>query len=122
MSVECGVIAGFFFLMAIIFIRSKHKEWAWATLPMILVPLVDFVLETVVVSMLKFNVNVFGGVVAMIIAVAVAAAWIGVVSQNLKSKKTSITYIGISNAFNVALTAIIVGSMLEKSGVLSPLI
>lgn len=89
---------------------------------MILVPLVDFVLETVVVSMLKFNVNVFGGVVAMIIAVAVAAAWIGVVSQNLKSKKTSITYIGISNAFNVALTAIIVGSMLEKSGVLSPLI
>lgn len=108
--------------MAVIFIRSKHKEWAWATLPMILVPLVDFMLETVVVSMLKFNVNVFGGVVAMIIAVAVAAAWIGVVSQNLKSKKTSITYIGISNAFNVALTAIIVGSMLEKSGVLSPLI
>lgn len=122
MSVECGVIAGFFVLMAVIFIRSKHKEWAWATLPMILVPLVDFMLETVVVSMLKFNVNVFGGVVAMIIAVAVAAAWIGVVSQNLKSKKTSITYIGISNAFNVALTAIIVGSMLEKSGVLSPLI
>ncbi len=108
--------------MAIIFIRSKHKEWAWATLPMILVPLVDFVLEAVVMSMLKINVNVFGGILAMIIAVAVAAAWIGIVSQNLKSRKTSLTYVGISNAFNVALTAIIVDTMLEKSGVLSSFI
>ncbi len=122
MAVECAVIAGFFFLMAIIFIRSKHKEWAWATLPMILVPLTDFVLETIVISMMKVNVNVFAGILAMIIAVAVAAAWIGVVSQDLQSKKTSLTYVGISNAFNVALTAIIVDSMLQKSGVLSSFI
>ncbi len=104
--------------MAIIFIRSKHKEWAWATLPMTLVPLTDFILEIVVISSMHVNVNVFAGVLTIIIAVAVSAAWIGVVSQILKSKKTSLTYVGISNAFNVVLSAIIVNAMLEKSGVM----
>ncbi len=118
MAVECAVVAGFFVLMAIIFIRSKHKEWAWATLPMTLVPLTDFILEIVVISSMHVNVNVFAGVLTIIIAVAVSAAWIGVVSQILKSKKTSLTYVGISNAFNVVLSAIIVNAMLEKSGVM----
>ncbi len=119
MAVECAVVAGFFVLMAIIFIRSKHKEWAWATLPMTLVPLTDFILEAVVISSMNVNVNVFAGVLTIIIAVAVSAAWIGVASQILKSKKTSLTYVGISNAFNVVLSAIIVNAMLEKSGVLN---
>lgn len=104
--------------MSIIFIRSKHKEWALATLPMTLVPLTDFVLEFVVISSMHVNVNVYAGVLTIIIAVAISAAWIGVTSQILKSKKTSLTYVGISNAFNVVLSAIIVNAMLEKSGVM----
>ncbi len=119
MAIECAVITGFFILMSIIFIRSKHKEWALATLPMTLVPLTDFILEAVVISSMNVNVNVFAGVLTIIIAVAVSAAWIGVASQILKSKKTSLTYVGISNAFNVVLSAIIVNAMLEKSGVLN---
>lgn len=118
MAIECAVITGFFILMSIIFLRSRHKEWALATLPMTLVPLTDFVLEIVVISSMHVNVNVYAGVLAIIIAVAISAAWIGVTSQILKSKKTSLTYVGISNAFNVVLAAIIVNAMLKKSGVI----
>ncbi|MGN0683603.1 MAG: hypothetical protein ACI4JY_08000 [Oscillospiraceae bacterium] len=117
MTIECAVIAGFFVLMAVIFFRTHHKEWALATFPMILVPLTDCVLEFLVMSTFHVNVNVFAGVLTMIIAVAIAAAWIGVASQVLKNKKTSLTYVSISNFFNVALTAIIVEKMLEKSSV-----
>lgn len=117
MIIECAVIAGFFVLMAVIFFRTRHKEWALATFPMILVPLTDCVLEFLVMSTFHVNVNVFAGVLTMIIAVAIAAAWIGVVSQDLKNKKTSLTYVSISNFFNVALTAIIVERMLEKSSI-----
>lgn len=122
MAVECAVITGFFILMSIIFVRSRHKEWALATLPMTLVPLTDFVLETVVISSMHVNVNVFAGVLTIIIAVAISAAWIGVSSQMLKSKKTSLTYVGISNVFNVLLSAIIVNAMLEQSGIMSSFI
>ncbi len=118
MAIECAVITGFFILMSIIFLRSRHKEWALAALPMTLVPLTDFVLEIVVISSMHVNVNVYAGVLAIIIAVAISAAWIGVTSQILKSKKTSLTYVGISNAFNVVLAAIIVNAMLKKSGVI----
>lgn len=122
MAVECAVITGFFILMSIIFLRSRRKEWALATLPMTLVPLTDFVLEAVVISSMHVNVNVFAGVLTMIIAVAVSAAWIGVSSQMLKSKKTSLTYVGISNAFNIVLAAIVVSKLLEKSGIMSSFI
>lgn len=119
MAIECAVITGFFILMSLIFVRSHHKEWALATLPMTLVPLTNFVLQVVVISGMHVNVNVFAGILTMIIAVAISAAWIGVSSQLLKNKKTSLTYVGISNAFNVVLAAIVVDTMLEKSGVMS---
>lgn len=117
MVVEIAVVAGFFLLMSMIFARGGHKDWAFATLPMILVPLVYVVLEVIVISLIGVNVNIFAGTFTMIVAVVASAAWIGVVSHSLKSKRTSLTYVAISNAFNIALTAIIVSSMLEKSGV-----
>lgn len=122
MAVECAVITGFFILMSIVFVRSHHNEWALATLPLTLVPLTNFVLQAVVISAMRVNVNVFAGMLTMVIAVAISAAWIGVSSQLLKNKKTSLTYVGISNVFNVALAAIVIGSMLEKSGIMSSFI
>lgn len=115
MAIECGVITVLFVLIAVIFFRRKQKEWALAVLPLMLVPLTDFLLELLIIRVMKVEVDVFGGVLALLIAVAVSAAWIGAASQNLKSKKTGATYIAITNVFNVALAAILINTFLAVS-------
>lgn len=122
MAIECGAITGVFLLFILIFYKSKRKEWALATLPLMLVPLTDFVLEMVVVRMLKVEVTAFGGILALIIAVAASAAWVGASSDLLKHKRTKATYIGISNAFNIALAAILISDILTTAGQLESLI
>lgn len=112
MAIECCVITGIFVLFVIVFFRSKRKEWAIATLPLTLVPLTDFVLELVVARMLKVEVTAFGGILALVIAVAFSAAWIGAAASPLKHKRTKATYIGIANAFNIALAAILINDIL----------
>ena len=112
MAIECGAITGVFLLFVLVFYKTKRKEWVLATLPLMLVPLTDFVLEQVVVRMLKVEVTAFGGILTLVIAVAASAAWIGGASGLLKHKRTKATYIGISNAFNVALAAILINDIL----------
>lgn len=116
MAIECGAITGVFLLFILIFYKSKRKEWALATLPLMLVPLTDFVLEMIVVRMLKVEVTAFGGILALVIAVAASAAWVGASSDLLKHKRTKATYIGISNAFNIALAAILISDILTTAG------
>lgn len=122
MAIECGAITGIFLLFVLIFYKSKRKEWALATLPLMLVPLTDFVLEQIIVKMLKVEVTAFGGILALVIAVAASAAWIGGVSVLLKHKRTKATYIGISNAFDIALAAILINDILTTAGQLESLI
>lgn len=122
MAIECGAITGVFLLFILIFYKSKRKEWALATLPLMLVPLTDFVLEMIVVRMLKVEVTAFGGILALVIAVAASAAWVGASSDLLKHKRTKATYIGISNAFNIALAAILISDILTTAGQLESLI
>ena len=116
MAIECGVIAALFILISVIFMRRKQKEWAFAALPLMIVPVTDFVMELVVVKMMKIDIGQFSGILVLLIAVAVSAAWIGAVSHLLKSKKTSVTYITIANIFNVLLAAILINTLLLEYG------
>ena len=122
MPIECGAITGIFLLFVIIFFRSKRKEWAIATFPLMLVPVTDFVLEIVVVRMLDVEVTAFGGILTLLIAVAASAAWVGAAAGLLKHKRTKATYIAISNAFNIALAAILINDILITAGKLESLI
>ena len=122
MAIECGAIAGIFVLFVIIFFRTKRKEWALATLPLLIVPLSDFILVLLVVKAFKAEVTAFGGILVLVIAVAISAAWIGAAAGLLKHKRTKATYIGISNAFNVALAAILINDILITAGQLESLI
>ncbi len=116
MAIECGVIALLFVLISVIFIRKKQKEWAWAALPLVLIPVTDFVMEIVIMKVFKVEIDAFGGILALLISVAISAAWIGAASQGLKSKKTGVTYIIIANVFNVMLAAILINTLLVEYG------
>ncbi len=113
MAVECGVISTLFLLMAMIFFRRKHTEWALAVLPLTLVPLTEFVMAIIIEQFMKREVDIFGGILALVIAVVGSAIWIVISASKLKSKKTSLTYIVITNVFNVALAAILINSLVQ---------
>lgn len=117
MAVECGVIAFIFLLLVLIYFRRGHKEWATVTLPLMLLPLADFITEFVLVRMLKLNLTPFITMLILVMAVVASAAWIGVASTALKtrhSKRTAATFIGISNVFNIALAAILISDIFNN--------
>lgn len=116
MAIECGVIALLFLAISIIFMRRKQKEWALAVLPLMLVPVTNFVMELLIGRVFKIEFDGFGGILALLIAVAVSAAWIGAASQGLKSKKKGVTYVAIANIFNVMLAAILINTILIEYG------
>lgn len=114
MSVECAVIAGIFMIMSLIFWRRRHIQWLWATLPLALVPLAYFVTYAVVGHLMKVQIDDLAGVIILIAAVGISCVWLGLVSNGFKSSKTRVTYIGIANAFNVALAVILSVNILTK--------
>lgn len=107
MSIECAVIAGIFLLMSMIFWRRRRIQWLWANLPLTLVPLSYFVTYAVVGKMFKVEISDIAGVIVLIAAVAISCVWLGLVSNGFTDRKTRITYIGIANSFNVALSVIL---------------
>lgn len=113
MAVECGVISILFLIMAVIFFRRKHTEWAVAVLPLTIVPLTEFVIVLVIEKIMHREIDVFGGIIALVIAVAASAIWIMAASAKLKSKKTAATYVTITNLFNIALSAILINSLIN---------
>lgn len=113
MAIECGVISILFLLMATIFFRRKHIEWALAVLPLTILPLTEFIIVLVVENILHREIDVFGGILALVIAVVASAIWIVVAAAKLKSKKTAATYVTITNLFNLALSAILINSLIN---------
>ena len=107
MSIECAVIAGIFLLMSMIFWRRRRIQWLWANLPLTLVPLAYFVTYAVVGKMLRVEISDIAGVIVLIAAVAISCVWLGLVANGFTDRKTRITYIGIANSFNVALSVIL---------------
>ena len=115
MGIECVVIAGMFVLFIAVFLCTKRRQWAWATLPLLLVPLTDITLEFLLTKSFNVDVTAFGAILALVIAVAVSAAWIGFLAGHLDHKRYKASYIGITNLFNVALAAIIISNILSTA-------
>lgn len=115
MGIECAVIAGMFVLFIAVFFCTKRRQWAWATLPLLLVPLTDVTLEFLIAKAFKVDVTAFGAILALVIAVAVSAAWVGFLAGHLDHKRYKASYISITNLFNVALAAIIISNILSEA-------
>lgn len=116
MAVECGVIAFIFLLLALIYYKREHKEWATATLPLMLLPLADFIMELVLIKMFKLELTAFAAILILVVTVVISAAWIGAASASLRTKhnkRTAATFIAISNVFNIALAAILINDILS---------
>lgn len=107
MTIECIVIVGIILIMSFIFLRRRHIQWLWATLPLVLVPLSYVVMNFLLNEVLKITVSSMVGVIVMIAAVGISCVWLGLVSNGFRNRKTRVSYITIANTFNVALAAIL---------------
>ena len=114
MAIECGIIAAMFTIMSVGFFIKKRKRWAFATLPLVLVPLVEFILDFVVADAFSINVSPFIRIIGLVIAVAVSCVWIGFVSVDMKHKSKRFTYIGTTYVFNVLLAAILIYNIMKE--------
>lgn len=116
MAIECCIITAIFVFMTLIFFRKKRNLWGWATLPLTLVPLTEFLFELLLPKVFSVPITPFVCMIALLVAVAASSAWIGFVSVGMKNKKRRITYIGICNLFNVLLAAILIYNILKALG------
>ncbi|MCH5196588.1 MAG: hypothetical protein J1F04_00560 [Oscillospiraceae bacterium] len=112
MVIECIVIIGVFVLMEIAFLKSRHKVWALAVLPLGIVPLTNIVIELLVKKLFHAEITDFVGVLVLTIAVAVEAALLGFCSSLIESKRSKASFISISNTFNIALAIILIHNIL----------
>ncbi len=116
MAIECSVIMAIFILMAVVFFRKKRKVWALATLPLTLVPFMEVLFDFFIPTVLAIDIGPFVRMIALLVAVIASCVWIGCVSMSMKSKKRRITYIGITNVFNLTLAIILIYYILIEIG------
>ena len=114
MLIECVVIAGILLSMSVIFFMKKRTSWALATLPLTIVPLAELLLAWLFVRVFNFQISIYWGVFGLVCAVAISCVWTGVASGKLEHKSSRATYIGVANAFNIALAAILIGDIMSS--------
>ena len=114
MAIECGVITALLIVIMVVFIRKKRIPWAIATIPLMLVPFTEFVLDLLLWQLFGLHVSVFARLIALIIAIAVSCVWVGMSSMSFKSKKVRVSYIVVCNIFDVLLGIILIHYIIDE--------
>lgn len=105
MIVESISISILFILMIFMFCRSKKYHFAFATAPLLVVPVLN-VIFNVLRDYLKFKTDVTTHMLFLVIALAIAVLAIGLQSYKMKTKKTKIIYLITAGGFTTLLTII----------------
>ena len=115
MLVECTAIFCLIFVVVIMYIRSHRKDYALATVPLLVLPLINILAYlssgklSALLPMDKFTVYA----VLNIVAVIVSSCLVGVMSVKFKRRSTRIAYIIMSLIFNILLAAILIYNMFQ---------
>lgn len=108
MAGECLVIALIIGVLCVGFFRAKRKNWAFAVLPMGLVPLVFGLVMYFVTVILKYEYTFILPLVIVLVSLIASCIWIGMASTILiKTKKMKIPYIAASVCFVFGVSLII---------------
>lgn len=109
MAAQCLVIALMILMIAFGFMRAKRVKWAVATLPLVVLPLVNGVFEKVLELVNGGAFNFMTAMAEIVISVVISCIGIGVCSALLlKGKKTTIPYISVSFLFTLVLALILI--------------
>jgi len=115
MWLECSAIFCLIFVVVIMYIRSGKKDYAFATIPLLVLPAINvlaYLLSGKLSSLLpmdKFTVYA----ALNIIAVIVSSCLVGIMSVKFKKKSNKMAYIIMSLVFNIILAAILIYNMFQ---------
>lgn len=115
MLIECVVIWGLIVVVSLMYIRAKKKDYALATVPLTILPLVNVLAYTSSGGLSKlFPMDEFTVYAALnIVAVVISSCFVGIMSGKFKKRATRVAYITMSLIFNIVLAAILVYNMFE---------
>lgn len=115
MLVECAAIFCLIFVVAITYIRDHRKDYAFATIPLLILPMVNIIayLSSEKISswlpMDKFT--TYSAI--NIVAVIVSSCLVGIMSVKFRKRATRSAYIAMSLIFNIVLAAILIYNMFD---------
>lgn len=105
---ECIVTSLIILALSMACFRAKRKNWGYAVLPLGLVPFVVGMGMYAVGMFYKDGYHHIVPGVLIIVSLVASCIWIGIVSTVLiKTKKLRIPYLGVSIAFDVILSLIL---------------
>lgn len=108
MPSECLVVALILGIMIFGFFRAKRKNWGFAVLPLMVIPVTVGIVMYIVSDMLKISYPFMLPLGLIVGSLAAACIWIGVASVVLiKTKKLRVSYTVASVAFSLALAFIL---------------
>jgi len=115
MVIECLAIFGIIFAISIIFLRSKRKDYAATTLPLLILPSANILISIFSGSIAKLPFGQLTTIMFINIAAAlISCVIVGVASLKFSKKHTGITYIVICILFNVLLATILLHHHIER--------
>lgn len=105
---ECIVTSLIILALCMACFRAKRKNWGYAVLPLGLVPFVAGMGMYIVDIAFKGVYNHLVPGILIIVSLVASCIWIGIVSTILiKTKKLRIPYLGVSIAFDIILSLIL---------------
>ena len=115
MFVECLAIFGLIFVVAVMYIRAKKKDYALATVPLLVLPaanILAYAFSGGISNILP--VDRFTAYSAInIVAVVISSCLVGLMSGKFGKKSVRGAYITMSLVFNIVLAAILIYNMFE---------
>lgn len=115
MFFECLAIFGLIFVVAVAYMRSKKRNYALATVPLLILPgvnIISYLISdklAVLLPMDKFTVYAAINIVSALIS----SCLVGMMSSKFSRKSTRAAYIFMSLVFNIALAAILIYKMFQ---------
>ena len=108
MPSECLVISLILGILTVGFFRAKRKNWAYAVLPLTVIPLVCGLVMYTVMDIMNKDFDFLLPVGLVVGSLAVTCIWIGAASVVLiKTKKLRVPYVVTTVAFSLVLSFII---------------
>ena len=116
MIVESFAIAGLIFVVVILYLRSKKRDYAFATIPFLILPLANVLAYTVSGRIAEhLPADKFTVYAAIdVIAVVISSCFVGAMSDKFGKKSTRAAYMIMSLIFNIVLAAILIFDMFER--------
>ena len=115
MIVECVVIAGLIFVVTMSYMRAKKRNYALATIPLLILPLANVISYLVsgglsgLLPMDKFTVYAAINIISALVSSCLA----GIMSDKFSRKFTKAAYVCMSLVFNIVLAAILIYNMFK---------